>query len=174
MALTTLLFQCTLTLIFLLAHASHVPPGMLTSDSWLLQHLPRLHNNNCGLSLCLCLCSVQLRLKDDGRRLGELGHIDNLLFQNMEKRVNIRSSEESLRRYRDLELIQTCFISYKNRVRNRMIYCFLLQSNLSWLRLNWLSRLSKTSLKRSMRFNWRMKLTLTWERLISIDFFYPR
>ena len=39
----------------------------------------------------------------------------------MEKRVNIRSSEESLRRYRDLELMQTCFISYKNRVRDRMI-----------------------------------------------------
>jgi len=30
--------------------------------------------------------------------------------------VNIRSSGESLRKFRDLELMQTCFISYKNRV----------------------------------------------------------
>ena len=32
----------------------------------------RLHNNNCGLSV------ISKRLKDDGRRLEELGHIDKL------------------------------------------------------------------------------------------------
>ena len=38
------------------------------------------------------------------------------LYVKMEKRLVVRSNGEALQRFRDLELMQTSFISYKNRV----------------------------------------------------------
>lgn len=38
------------------------------------------------------------------------------MYVKMEKRLVVRSNGEALQRFRDLELMQTSFISYKNRV----------------------------------------------------------
>ena len=38
------------------------------------------------------------------------------MYEKMEKRLVVRSNGEALQRFRDLELMQTSFISYKNRV----------------------------------------------------------
>ena len=70
-----------------------------------IQPADQLHNNN-------IFCFVQL-----SRKLKQAGSwLKLVLYVKMEKRLVVRSNGEALQRFRDLELMQTSFISYKNRV----------------------------------------------------------